>query len=107
MARYTFVVFTNANDGQDDAFNKWYDNTHIPDVLKVPGFVGAKRFKLAQTTPPQPSDHRYLALYELETDNLEESRQALARAAGTSAMVLDESLDRPAAVATYFEELTE
>lgn len=107
VPKYTFLVLTNAADSQDEAFNAWYDNTHIPDVLRVPGFVAAQRFKLADTTPPQAFGHRYLALYELETDDLEGSRQALADAAGTSAMVLDPTLDRPGAVAAYFEELTE
>ena len=37
MAKYTFVVLTNAVDGKDDTFNEWYTNTHLGDVLAVPG----------------------------------------------------------------------
>ena len=44
MAKYTFVVLTNAVEGKDDAFDEWYTNTHLGDVLAVPGFVSAQRF---------------------------------------------------------------
>ena len=65
MAKYTFVVLTNAVEGKDDAFDEWYTNTHLGDVLAVPGFVSAQRFKLTdvqRAKPPHP--FRYLALYE-------------------------------------------
>ena len=42
MAKYTFVVLTNAVEGKDDAFDEWYTNTHLGDVLAVPGFVSAQ-----------------------------------------------------------------
>jgi hypothetical protein len=41
MAKYTFVVLTNAVEGKDDAFDDWYTNTHLGDVLAVPGSVGS------------------------------------------------------------------
>lgn len=107
MARYTFLVLTNSADGQDQTFNTWYNDTHIPDVLRVPGFVAARRFKLTETSPAQAFSHRYMALYELDTENLEESRQALATAAGTSSMVLSETLDRAGALSAYFEQINE
>ena len=36
MSRYLFVVMTNSGEGKDAEFNRWYDNQHIPDVLRVP-----------------------------------------------------------------------
>jgi hypothetical protein len=29
--------------GREDEFNLWYDPTHLPDVLKLPGFVSARQ----------------------------------------------------------------
>jgi hypothetical protein len=106
MARHTFVVFTNPTEGREDEFNDWYDNTHLNDVLKVEGFVAAQRFKLAQTDPAQEFPHRYLSLYEIESDDLGKVTQALSEAGDSGAMLISESLDRPDAIAKYFTPIT-
>ena len=49
MAKHVFVVFTNPVEGKDATYNDWYDNRHLPDVLDVPGFVSAQRFRLSDT----------------------------------------------------------
>jgi hypothetical protein len=107
MTRPTFVVFTNPTEGREDEFNNWYDNTHLSDVLKVEGFVAAQRFKLAETDPPQEFPHRYLALYEVESDDLGYVTQALSEAGDSGAMFISESLDRPEAIAKYFTPITD
>jgi hypothetical protein len=70
-----FVVLTNPIEGEDDAFNKWYDFTHVPEVLDVPGVVAAQRYDLAELKIPDDEDlpaqlppptHRYLVIYELD-----------------------------------------
>jgi hypothetical protein len=106
MARHTFVVFTNAVEGREDEFNDWYDHRHLPDVLAVEGFVAAQRFRLSDTEPTQEFPHRYLALYEVESEDLEKVQQALAEAGETGVMMISESLDRPDAVARYFTPIT-
>ncbi len=35
-------ILTNPIDGEEDTFNKWYDEVHVPDVLDVPGVVAAQ-----------------------------------------------------------------
>jgi hypothetical protein len=107
MTRPTFVVFTNPTEGREDEFNNWYDNTHLSDVLKVEGFVAAQRFKLAETDPPQEFPHRYLALYEVESDDLGYVTQARSEAGNSGAMFISESLDRPEAIAKYFTPITD
>jgi hypothetical protein len=107
MARHTFVVFTNPTEGREDDYNDWYDNTHLSDVLKVEGFVAAQRFKLSDTDAPQEFPHRYMALYEVETDDLAKVAQALSEAGESGEMFISESLDRPAAVAKYFTPITD
>jgi hypothetical protein len=44
----------------EDAFNSWYDEEHVPLRLGVPGFLSARRYRAAETDGPQ-----YLALYDL------------------------------------------
>lgn len=107
MARYTFVVLTNSVEGRDQEFNNWYDNQHLDDVLNVEGFVAAQRFRLATTDPAQEFSHRYLALYEVETEDLEKVQLALQEASSSSRMPISTSLDRENAVAKYFEPITD
>ena len=107
MARHTFVVFTNPTEGREDEYNDWYDNTHLSDVLKVEGFVAAQRFKLSVTDPSQEFPHRYMALYEVESDDLAKVAQALSEAGESGAMFISESLDRPDATAKYFTPITD
>lgn len=68
--KHVFVVMSNPVEGREEEYNDWYDNQHVPDVLNVPGIVGAKRFKLStaqRAAPPYPYD--YLAIYEIESDD--------------------------------------
>jgi hypothetical protein len=107
MARHTFVVFTNPVEGREDEYNDWYDNTHLSDVLKVDGIVAAQRFKLAEMDPSQESPHRYLALYEVESDDLGKVSLALSEAGESGAMFVSDSLDRTDAMANYFTPITD
>jgi hypothetical protein len=50
---------------REDEYNDWYSGTHLPEVLAVPGFVAARRYKLTGTDAPT-----YLAVYEIEADDL-------------------------------------
>lgn len=71
MARYIMMTFSNAVEGREDEFNKWYDEVHIAELLSVPGILAAQRFEQAPGVPGGPA--RHLALYEIETENLEQT----------------------------------
>ena len=58
------LVFTNAVEGRDDDFNRWYDETHLTEVCALPEFVGARRFRLADAQVFAEQQFRYLAIYE-------------------------------------------
>jgi hypothetical protein len=107
MTRHVFVVLTNAVAGQEDEYNDWYNNRHLPDVLACNGFVAAQRFKLTEMDPGQEFSHRYLALYEVETDDLAKTNQALTEAASDGAMFISPALNMDDAVAKYFTPITE
>lgn len=69
MARYLLFVFSDCKDpAREDEFNDWYDNTHLPDMLEVPGTIRASRWASAE--PRENQRRKYLALYEMETDDL-------------------------------------
>jgi hypothetical protein len=70
MARYLLLAFSDCKDpAREEEFNDWYDNTHLPDMLEVPGMISATRWVGAGTK--EGVQRKYLAMYELETDNLE------------------------------------
>jgi hypothetical protein len=94
MAKYTLVVLSNANAGKDAEYNEWYNKVHIPDVLNVPGFAAAQRFELADAQLDKSNrPHRYLALYELETDDIQGSLKELRKRAGTAEMLISDAIN--------------
>ncbi|ONH24077.1 DUF4286 family protein [Pseudofrankia asymbiotica] len=63
----------------EDEFNRWYDEDHLPDLLTTPGFVAARRFRLREGSrgPAADGAPRYLAIYEIEADDLDAALQAM------------------------------
>lgn len=70
MAKSVMLVFSNPIDAAREAeFNKWYDQVHAPEVVALPGFTGATRYKLSDTQMgPVAGNHGYLAIYEIDGD---------------------------------------
>ena len=86
MNKYMLVVGLNCSDPlKEGEFNDWYNNTHLPDVLETKGFVRATRW---EHTDPKKEDAKYLALYSIETDDIQATMKdlqdnlAVKRAAG-------------------------
>ena len=70
MKRYEFLVLTRPIAGTDEEFNHWYDGEHLRDVLKAPGIVVARRFRvLTLPNDTEPPEWPYVAIYELECDD--------------------------------------
>lgn len=111
MPRAVMIVMTNPiEDSRDEEFNDWYTKTHVPDVLKVPGFVAATRYRLsdAQLGGAAPEGtHRYLAVYEVDADDLAATNAALIEAATKGNMEISETLDAKSASTLLFEQITE
>ena len=109
MARYVILALTNPTEGKEGEFNRWYDDHHIDDVIDVPGFVSARRFRLAERQYQQnrtPNRHRYLALYEIETDDLDATLDDLYSRVGTPAMLMSDAIDLDGMNAPVFEQFS-
>lgn len=50
---------------REQEYNAWYDEVHIPELLALDGFVSARRLR------PVDGEGPYLALYEIEGDDLQ------------------------------------
>ena len=108
MARHKFLVLTNPVAGKDKEYNDWYTNQHIPDVVSVPGIVAAQRFKLNdfQMGTGSPSPWKYLAIYEIETDDLKGTFDAMQARVGTDQMVMTDALDMNSVGGFVFSPIT-
>ena len=101
MDQYKLVVFTNPKGGREDEYNDWYDNIHLDDVLRVPGFYRAQRFETARTLPGAEPTHKYLAIYEFESDDLDATFELFFKATNTPAMMISDALGEDAKPFVY------
>ena len=81
MHKSVLLVYTDVDAEHEEAFNRWYDETHVPDILAVEGFRAARRYKLSGPPPRnQEPASRYLAIYELDTDDTRAAMKRLSEA---------------------------
>lgn len=102
LDRQYYLMLTNATYGQDEQFNAWYSDVHLEDVLKVPGFVAAQRFRLIDSPALKSYPYRYLAIYEIQGRPPEEALGDLNARAGAGQMIVSPALDTSALYASVF-----
>lgn len=106
MGKYTLVVLSNLTPGHDeDDFNKWYSDQHLADIVAIPGFTTAQRFKVVGNQVAGETLWRYLATYDLETDDPQGALDEMMRRVGTDQMPMSEGLD-PGFYVTLYEAIT-
>ncbi len=75
MAKHLVLVLTEPTAGEEDAFNTYYEDIHLDEVLASAGWDSAQRFRLVDEVGeacPLP----YLAAYTVDA---EDSAQVLAQ----------------------------
>jgi len=105
------VVLSNPSDpSREDEFNQWYDQIHLPDVLRIEGVVAATRYRISDTRldPTAPVVHGYMALYEIEAEDPGAVLNALTAGAATGALRMSDVLQMdPMPSLTIFEQITD
>jgi hypothetical protein len=93
MGRYVLAVHSNAVAGREDEYNDWYSNRHLDDLRALPGVTAARRMKLAdRQLRGRPQPFKYLALYEIETDDVNAVIDELFARVGTDRMPRSDAL---------------
>ncbi len=70
MSTNIHLVYSRKPDSiSEEDYNKWYD-FHLGEILVVPGFVSAHRYKLSGEVvdPDNGTVYTHLSLYEIEGD---------------------------------------
>jgi hypothetical protein len=107
MAKFKLLAFNNPVVGREDEYNDWYTNTHLPDVLRVPGFLSGQRFRLTATQKDgTPQSYQYLATYDCEADSVTQLLDALRDRLGTPELPLSSALSEQRVLWCY-EPITE
>ena len=42
------LVYSNPVPGMEDEFNEWYSDRHVHEILRVPGYLSAQRFRVTR-----------------------------------------------------------
>ena len=95
MAKGILIVESQpASPERVDEYNRWYTEVHLPEVCAVPGFVSAARYE------PADGDGPYVAIYQLELDDLSSAVSALGDAVASGAINMSDalSMDPPPSV---------
>lgn len=78
-------------------FNAWYDDVHIPQVrAAVPSITAVHRYRTAAISAgaqPGQSPHLYLAVYELDSADVEAAAAALGAGVANGRIAMTSALD--------------
>jgi hypothetical protein len=104
MRQYKFLVFTRPVAGREKDYDEWYQNIHLHDLVSVPGFKSARRFRWARThqKPADADEPQHLAIYEIETDDIDAVIAAMRTLRGKVSM--SDAIDLPASSSMFYEE---
>jgi len=103
VPRYKLLALTApVSSEREGEFNDWYQNVHLDQLVAIKGIKSAQRFRLAINVGEGEASP-YLAIYDIETDDIEGVMKDIASRAGTERMVMSEALAAPKAI--VYQEL--
>ena len=91
MAKYMLLALNGptAGEGDEEAYNSWYNGTHLPAFKTIEGVRSARRYKVMRGKLPGLEAWPYMAVYEIETDDLAAVSAQLAKELQSFAPTLD------------------
>ena len=106
MRDYAYVVRSAAVAGREDEYNKWYSEQHLQDVIAVPGFLSAQRFRIVDGAAEGAPEQDYMAIYTMRTDDPDRLLTTLRELVETGKMYMSEALDQQNLVTILYESIT-
>lgn len=106
MAKFKLVALSTPVAGKEDEFHDWYQNIHLPQIVSMPGGVGAQRYQLvAKLMGSDPN--QYLAIYDIEIDDPMAFLGAVGQASAAGKLTQTEANDMGTVYTALFSELGE
>jgi hypothetical protein len=105
MRRFKMLVFSEPFEGRDAEFDEWYTGRHLDDICALPGFTTAQRFKL-HSVSMGTALNKYLAIYDMETDDPQWVIDTMFAARDTEAMPIHPAFNLDATTVMLYEETT-
>ena len=105
MRKFKMLVFSEPFEGGEDAFNAWYTGQHLDDLCALPGFTSAQRFTL-HSVSMGTTLNKYLAIYDVETDDPDAVIAGMFAARDTPAMPMSPAFNIDPTTVMLYEELT-
>jgi microcystin degradation protein MlrC len=95
MARALLLAWANPVDKESESeFNAWYEGTHIPEVrAAIPSISVVHRYRAADLPIPGQPAHGYLAVYEMESEDVAAAAAALGSAASEGRLHMTAAMD--------------
>ena len=103
-ARYKLVVMTRPVAGREQEYNDWYQNMHLHDLVTIHGVQSARRFRLSRSVIPDPEPLPYLAIYDVETDDIDKTLEELRGRAGSGEIFVSPALSKEDYFGAIYEE---
>ena len=105
MKKTIIIVKTNPVEGKEKEYNDWYSNIHIKEVAAIEGFKSAQRFQLTIAQQIDEQQFKFMAIYEIENEDVEGTLQRLTEAADT--MTMEPVIDYSNLQVSVFESITD
>ncbi len=107
MARFIMVVRSHAPNPEvsQEEYDQWYEERHIPEVLQLPEFISAQRFKMSSHVSGEGT-HTFLTHYEIEAESSDAAKKALIDAAMAGRFYMLPGLDTSTMVTEIYEPMT-
>lgn len=106
MKDYTYVVRSNPVPGRDADYNRWYTERHLADVVAVPGFVSAQRFKIVDPKADGAPEQGYMAIYTMRTDDPAKLLSELQDLVESGRMDMSDAFSQEDCVTILYEAIT-
>ena len=97
------MVMSRPVAGREDEYNDWYQNVHLGELVALPGFVSAQRFRYARNLV-EGETYPYMSIYEVDTDDIDAVLDALRGTAERGLLTMSDAIDLTDTSAVVYEE---
>lgn len=106
MPRYRLVVMASPIRGREQECARWYQETHLPEMVALPGILSAQRYQRAANLREGSetcATYAYLTIYEVETDDVQNVIRRITETAQAGGFDMSDALDREGTYAVFYE----